>query len=59
MDIKRALYERIAPHVVRGGRIVLDDYYYWDGSREATQDFFAERPDFRIEHRAKAHVVRL
>ena len=58
-DSTMVCLERIAPHVVRGGRIVLDDYYYWDGSREATQDFFAERPDFRIEHRAKAHVVRL
>lgn len=58
-DSTMVCLERIAPHVVRGGRIVLDDYYYWDGSREATQDFFAQRADFRIEHRAKAHVVRL
>ncbi|WP_428347915.1 TylF/MycF/NovP-related O-methyltransferase [Nocardioides sp.] len=50
--------ERVTPHLVPGGRIVLDDYYFWEGSRAAVTDYFAGRSGFRIEHRAKAHVVR-
>jgi hypothetical protein len=48
---------RIAPLVVPGGRIVLDDYYTWSGCRSAVDEYFAGRTGFRLEHRAKLHVV--
>ncbi|UMG93064.1 TylF/MycF family methyltransferase [Nocardioides sp. TF02-7] len=51
--------ERIAPLVVPGGRIVLDDYHYWSGCRRATEEYFAGRDDFRIEYRARVHAVRV
>ncbi|MGL5809934.1 MAG: TylF/MycF/NovP-related O-methyltransferase [Nocardioides sp.] len=50
--------ERIAPMLAAGGRIVLDDYYFWPGCREAVHDYFTGRAGFVIEHRAKVHVVR-
>ena len=50
---------RIAPLVVPGGRIVLDDYYTWSGCRTAVDEYFAGRDEFRLEHRAKLHVIRL
>jgi hypothetical protein len=50
--------ERIAPLVVPGGRIVLDDYYAWSGCRAAVDEYFKDRDGFRLEHRAKLHVVR-
>ena len=50
--------ERIAPLVVSGGRIVLDDYYQWSGCRTAVDEYFKDRAGFRLEHRAKLHVVR-
>lgn len=50
--------ERIAPHLVPGGRIVLDDYYHWSGCRTAVDEYFAGRAGYRVEHRAKVHVVR-
>ena len=50
--------ERIAPLVVPGGRIVLDDYYQWSGCRTAVDEYFKDRAGFRLEHRAKLHVVR-
>ena len=50
--------ERIAPLVVPGGRIVLDDYDHWSGCRRAVDEYFADRPGFRLEHKAKLHVVR-
>jgi len=50
--------ERIAPLLVPGGRLVLDDYWFWAGCREATDDYFTGRPGFRLEFRSKVHVVR-
>jgi asparagine synthase (glutamine-hydrolysing) len=50
--------ERIAPLLVPDGRIVVDDYYMWSGCREAVDEYFAGRPGFRVEKRAKVHVVR-
>jgi O-methyltransferase len=49
---------RIAPLVVPGGRIVLDDYFQWSGCRDAVDEYFAGRQEFRLERRAKLHVVR-
>jgi hypothetical protein len=49
---------RIAPLLVPGGRIVLDDYYKWSGCRTAVDEYFADRDGFRLEQRARLHVVR-
>ncbi len=51
--------QRIAPLLVRGGRIVLDDYYAWSGCKTAVDEYFADRAEYRLEQRAKMHVVRL
>ena len=50
--------ERIAPLLVPGGRIILDDYHAWSGCRTAVDEYFSGRRGFRLEHRAKVHVVR-
>ena len=50
--------ERIAPLLAPGGRIVLDDYHAWSGCRTAVDEYFSGRPGFRLERRAKVHVVR-
>lgn len=50
--------ERIAPHLEPGGRLVLDDYYHWSGCRTAVDEYFAGRRGYRVEHRARVHVVR-
>ena len=49
---------RIAPLLVPGGRIVVDDYDKWSGCRAAVDEYFARRDGFRFERRAKLHVVR-
>jgi hypothetical protein len=49
---------RIAPQLVPGGRIVLDDYYKWSGCRAAVDEYFRDRDGFRLEQRAKLHVIR-
>jgi len=50
--------ERIAPHLVPGGRIVIDDYHTWAGCRRAVDEYFDGRSGYRVEKRAKVHVVR-
>lgn len=50
--------ERIAPRLVPGGRIVVDDYFMWSGCREAVDQYFTDRPGYRVEMRAKVHIVR-
>jgi hypothetical protein len=49
---------RIAPLLVPGGRIVLDDYNAWSGCRTAVDEYFADRPGFKLRPGAKMHVVR-
>ncbi|WP_084596609.1 TylF/MycF/NovP-related O-methyltransferase [Nocardioides aequoreus] len=51
--------ERISPHLVPGGRLVIDDYYFWSGCRTAVDEYFAGREGYRLERRARLHVVRL
>ena len=36
--------ERIAPRLVVGGHLVLDDYHDWGGCRKATDAFLARVP---------------
>jgi len=35
--------EQMYDNVVKGGVIIFDDYYHWDGQRRATDDFFLSR----------------
>lgn len=37
-DTLRYLY----PHVIAGGIVILDDYYYWDGCAKAVHEFLLE-----------------
>ena len=33
---------KLFPNVVKGGVIIFDDYYFWNGQRQATSEFFSE-----------------
>jgi hypothetical protein len=51
--------ERLAPLLVSGGRIVLDDYDSSTGCRDAVDAYFRDRHmDFRFEQHNRLHVVR-
>ncbi|WP_235736953.1 TylF/MycF/NovP-related O-methyltransferase [Nocardioides alcanivorans] len=50
--------ERIWPHLVPGGRIMIDDYHMWSGCRTAVDEFVATHSDVQLEMRAKVHLVR-
>jgi predicted O-methyltransferase YrrM len=57
-DSTMVCLERIAPLVVPGGRIVLDDYEAWSGCRRAVDEYFHERDGWRFEQHSRLHVVR-
>lgn len=48
--------ERIYPHLAVGGRVVIDDYYDWDGARVATDELLSAHDDLTIETR-RAHLI--
>ncbi|GAA4838063.1 hypothetical protein GCM10023221_14340 [Luteimicrobium xylanilyticum] len=50
--------ERLAPRLVRGGRLVVDDYFSWSGCRDAVEDFLAQDRGLRRELRTRLHLVR-
>lgn len=49
MDTLMNLY----PKVVRGGILIIDDYYYWQGARKAVHDFLSQHKlaDTICQHR--------
>lgn len=51
--------ERIVPHLVRGGVLVVDDYEHWSGCRKAVDEYFAGREaDYRFVMASRLHIVR-
>lgn len=51
---------KIVPNLSVGGRIIMDDYYSWSGSRQATDDFFTDKKDrFKFESKSEIlHIIR-
>jgi asparagine synthase (glutamine-hydrolysing) len=50
---------RIAPRLVRGGVLVIDDYDAWSGCRRAVDEYFADKKDqFEWIPRARLHLIR-
>jgi hypothetical protein len=51
--------ERIVPHLVVGGVLVIDDYFSWSGCRTAVDEFFANRQhQFTFTSKARLHIIR-
>lgn len=50
--------ERIAPHLVTGGSLILDDYNEWGGCRKATDEYFRDRAgQFDLDDSARSLKV--
>jgi len=41
-DSSKIELEKLFPNVVKGGIVIFDDYYFWDGQRKATNEYFEE-----------------
>lgn len=51
-DSSKVELECLYPRVVKGGVIIFDDYYYWNGQRKATDEYFKEN---NIEYEVKKY----
>lgn len=58
-DSVKICLERIAPHVVTKGHIVIDDYQAYSGCRTAVEEFLYANPQFKKEQYNKLHLVRI
>ena len=49
---------RIVPHMVDGGVLVLDDYEHWSGAKQAVDEYFTpqRRQDFRFIQRSRLYI---
>ena len=55
----RTCLQRIEPHLVRNGVLVIDDYDDWSGCRKAVDEYFADKRDqYDFVRRSRVHVVR-
>ena len=51
--------ERIEPHLVSGGILVIDDYSDWSGCKKAVDDYFANRQEeFEFQMKSRLHIIR-
>jgi hypothetical protein len=51
--------ERIVPHLVTGGILIIDDYEAWSGCRKAVDAYFADKQDsFEFVLKSRLHIVR-
>lgn len=50
--------ERIEPHLVVGGRLVIDDYYKWSGCKRAIDEYFEGREGFEQVKLGRLHIIK-
>jgi predicted O-methyltransferase YrrM len=51
--------ERIEPHLVSGGVLVIDDYDAWSGCRTAVDEYFSDKKNlYQYIRKARLHLVR-
>lgn len=51
--------QRIEPQLAVGGRMVIDDYFYWSGCKRAVDDYFADKRDrFTFTACQRLHIIR-
>ncbi|MCX4375125.1 MAG: class I SAM-dependent methyltransferase [Lachnospiraceae bacterium] len=51
--------ERVVPHLVAGGVIIIDDYYVWSGCKRAVDDYMSDKKeDFYLFYTSRLHIIR-
>jgi hypothetical protein len=55
----RQCLQALYPHVARGGLILIDDYYSWDGCARAVHEYLAQRDAQERIRRSPAGVAYL
>lgn len=53
----RQCLQALYPHVARGGLILIDDYYWWDGCARAVHEYLAQRHEQERIRQSSAGVA--
>jgi hypothetical protein len=49
---------QIEPRLVKGGTLVIDDYYAWSGCREAVDDYFKDKKGYEFIKKSRLYIVK-
>ena len=51
--------QRIEPYLIKGGVLIIDDYYQWLGCRKAVDTYFANKKEkFKFIKKSRLHIIR-
>lgn len=50
--------QRIEPHLVTGGRLIIDDYNTWSGCTKAVDEYFARRTGYEFVKHGRMHIIK-
>jgi asparagine synthase (glutamine-hydrolysing) len=54
----RVLLERLAPKLVSGGHLIVDDYRTKDECRQAVDEYFRGKGGFQLVRKSRLHVIK-
>jgi asparagine synthase (glutamine-hydrolysing) len=54
----RLILERLAPRIVPGGHLIIDDYRTKEDCRKAVDDYFRGRGGFKLVRKSRLHMIR-
>ncbi len=57
-DLMLLLLERLAPRLVPGGHLIIDDYKTKEECRRAVDDYFRGKSGFQLVRKSRLHVIR-
>lgn len=57
-SLMRVLLERLAPRLVPGGQLIIDDYRTREECRQAVDDYFRGKGGFQLVRKSRLHVIR-
>lgn len=49
---------RLEPHLVKGGTLIIDDYYAWSGCKLAVDEYFKNRKGYEFIQKSRLHIVK-
>jgi len=50
---------RIEPNLVKGGIIIIDDYYHWSGCKKAVDKYFGDKKEkYHFKQLSRLHIIK-
>lgn len=49
---------RLEPYLVKGGTLIIDDYYAWSGCKLAVDEYFKNRKGYEFIQKSRLHIVK-